>query len=159
MKSNKEEVVADFIEQLMKEESPEYHKLRGDSNLLSIADVVLFLKKGDETPDENFKKDLEDEFLSKFRKEKIVNDELERLGKDKFTRFAVGFASVLLIMAGIAGLRVPRFSAVPKNTNISKMDIVRISERRINRERAMLSYNKLNYAMLYWSSGQFKMLQ
>ena len=160
MKSNKEEIVATFIEQLMEERSPEYNELKGNLDLLSIADVVLFLKKGDETPDKNFRKKLKGEFLNEFRKEKAVSNELERLRKDKFTRFAAGFASVLLIMANIAGLRSPHFIVdFSKMHHPTKMDITKISERKINREKVMILYNEVNCAILYWPLGQFRMLQ
>ncbi len=154
MESNKEEIVATFIEQLMEEKTPEYNKLKGNLDLLSVADVALFLKKGDETPDKNFRKKLEGEFLNEFRKEKIG------LRKDKFTRFVVGFASALLIMASIAGIRSPHFIVDPsKMHHPTKIGVMKTSERRINRERAMFLYNGANCAMLYWPYGQFRMLQ
>lgn len=160
MKSNKEEIIATFIEQLMEEKSPEYNKLKGELDLLSIADVALFLKKGDEAPDKNFRKKLESEFLNEFRKEKIINNELGRLRKDKFTRFAAGLTSVLLIIAGITGLRSPHFvTDFSKMHHSAKMDIIKISERKVNRENVILLYNKVNCAILYWPYGQFRMLQ
>ncbi len=139
---DKEQSISNFIEHLLEEKSPNYKELNGDVNLLSIVDIALFLKKGDETPDNNFRNNLEETLLSQLKKDKLVNNELRKLKKTSLTRFAIGFASVLLIIASLTGLKTSKQIINPveiKGNNIVNSKILQ---------------NKENYATLYWSLDQ-----
>ena len=159
MQINKEkgQSISNFIERLMEEKSPNYKELNGDMDLLSIADIALFLKKGDETPDNNFRNNLEETFLSQLKKDKLVNNELRKLKKEGLTRLAIGFASVLLIIASLMGLKTSKQTMQP--VRIKKTDIVRIETKKINGQGVEILYTKENFAILYWPLGQFKTLQ
>ncbi len=153
----KEQSISTFIEHLMEEKSPNYKELNGDVDLLSIADIALFLKKGDETPDNNFRNNLEETLLSKLKKDQLVNNELRKLKKEGLTRFAIGFASVLLVIASLMGLKTSKQTIQP--VRIKEIDIVRIENKKINGQSFEILYTKENFAILYWPLGQFKMLQ
>ncbi len=153
----KEQSISNFIEHLMEEKSPNYKELNDDVDLLSIADIALFLKKGDETPDNNFRNNLEETFLSQLKKDKLVNNELRKLKKEGLTRLAIGFASVLLIIASLMGLKTSKQTMQP--VRIKKTDIVRIETKKINGQGVEILYTKENFAILYWPLGQFKTLQ
>jgi len=158
----KEQSISNFIEHLMEEKSPNYKELNNDVDLLSIADIALFLKKGDETPDNNFRNNLEETLLSQFKKDKLVNNELRKLKKEGLTRFAIGFASVLLIITGIMGLKTPNITTtlLEKQEEAAKReDVVRVEDVRVNGKIVKILYTKKNFAILYWPLGQFKTLQ
>ncbi|MCD6107314.1 MAG: hypothetical protein J7J57_03820 [Caldisericaceae bacterium] len=153
----KEQSISNFIENLMEEKSPSYKELNNDVDLLSIADIALFLKKGDEAPDNNFRNNLEETLLSQLKRDKLVNNELRKLEKTRFTRFAIGFASVLLVIASFTGLKTSKQNIKP--VRIEEPDIVRIETKKINGRSVEILYTKENFAILYWPLGQFKTLQ
>lgn len=155
----KEQSISTFIEHLMEEKSPNYKELNGDVDLLSIADIALFLKKGDETPRNNFRNNLEETLLSQLKKDKLVNNELRKLKKTRFTRFAIGFASVLLVIASLMGLKTSKQTIHIQPVRIKDIDIVRIETKKINGRGVEILYTKENFAILYWPLGQFKTLQ
>lgn len=156
----KEQSISTFIEHLMEEKSPNYKELNGDVDLLSVADIALFLKKGDETPDNNFRNNLEETLLSKLKKNQLVNNELRKLKKEGLTRFAIGFASVLLVIASLMGLKTSKQTIQTiKPVEIKETDIVRIETKKINGQSVEILYTKENFTILYWPLGQFKTLQ
>jgi hypothetical protein len=153
----KEQSISNFIERLLEEKSPNYKELNDDVDLLSIADIALFLKKGDETPDSNFRNNLEETLLSQLKKDKLINNEIRKLKKEGLTRFAIGFASVLLIIASFMGLKTPKQTIKP--VEIKENDIVRIESKKINGQNVEILYTKENFTILYWPLGQFRTLQ
>ncbi|RLD20803.1 MAG: hypothetical protein DRI33_00660 [Caldiserica bacterium] len=148
----KEQSISNFIENLMEEKSPSYKELNNDVDLLSMADIALFLKKGDEAPDNNFRNNLEETLLSQLKRDKLVNNELRKLKKTRFTRFAIGFASVLLVIASFTGLKTPKQIINP--VVIKNNDIVKVEGKKINKQSIEILQNKENYATLYWSLNQ-----
>jgi len=123
----KEQSISNFIENLMEEKSPSYKELNNDVDLLSI-------------------------LLSQLKRDKLVNNELRKLKKTRFTRFAIGFASVLLVIASFTGLKTPKQIINP--VVIKNNDIVKVEGKKINKQSIEILQNKENYATLYWSLNQ-----
>ena len=150
----KEEKFDKFLEELLKDSSPDYKFVKGDKELLEAAELSLLLKED--------KMKASAEFKSKLYK--TLNAEFGKEFKERKNTSKILFGSMTLVTAlslffmlfrPVGTLYAPvRISKQPHN------DIVKVASYSFgNRKTLRILYNEKNRAILYWPIGQFAIFQ
>ncbi len=151
----KEEKFNKFLEELLKDSSPDYRFAKGNEELLESVELSLFLKKEQLKDHNEFKsrlyRDLSKEFVREFKERKNIT-------KILFSSTALSAALLMFFMlfrpVGVL------YTPVHTSSNNAHDDIVRVASYNFgNRKTLRILYNEKNRAILYWPIGQFAIFQ
>ncbi len=151
----KEEKFSKFLEELLKDSSPDYRFVKGDENLLESVELSLFLKEEQSKASIEFKSRLYRNLSKKFVKEFKERRNVTRI---LFSSTALSAALLMFFMLfrPVGALYAP----VHTSSNNAHDDIVKVASYNFgNRKTLRILYNEKNRAILYWPIGQFAIFQ
>ena len=156
----KEEKLEQFLSRLLAEKQPDYPQIKGDEELLRLAELSLLLKKGEVPAGEAFKEDLASDLKSKvaandnrFAKKGQLKSVYRNFAFDSASLAPV-FSMLFMFFKQIESIYAPLdISKTPKR---NKQHNIKFNYYKLyNKKEEMLLCNKRNNAILYWPFGQF----
>ena len=150
----KEEKFDKFLEELLKDSSPDYKFVKGDKDVLEIVELSLFLKGEQPKASAEFKSRLYKTLSTEFSKELKEHRNTSKMFFGSVTLVTV-LSLFFMLFRPVGTLYAPvRISKQPHD------DIVKVASYSFgNRKTLRILYNEKNRAILYWPIGQFAIFQ